>query len=83
MMFIMRELFQGIRHIKSKLSQLHISYKVEIHFLGAISGSDEKDSTTVIDGVETFRLPQQVSVKDLHIGIPVVQRYSVFYGKLI
>ncbi|XP_034965190.2 glutamyl-tRNA(Gln) amidotransferase subunit A, mitochondrial [Zootoca vivipara] len=38
--------------------------------LGALSGHDPKDSTTVQDPVHPFQLPNLTDVKDLCIGIP-------------
>lgn len=38
----------------------------------AVAGHDTRDSTTVTDFMETFTLPDDICVKDLHIGIPKV-----------
>ncbi|XP_072035694.1 glutamyl-tRNA(Gln) amidotransferase subunit A, mitochondrial-like [Amphiura filiformis] len=38
--------------------------------LGAIGGHDPLDSTTVTDSFDPFTLPDEISVKDLTIGIP-------------
>lgn len=38
----------------------------------AVAGHDTRDSTTVTDSIETFTLPDDISVKHLHIGIPKV-----------
>lgn len=36
----------------------------------AVAGHDTRDSTTVTDSMDTFTLPDDISVKHLHIGIP-------------
>lgn len=42
----------------------------------AVAGHDTRDSTTVTDFMETFTLPDDISVKHLHIGIPKVHILS-------
>lgn len=42
----------------------------------AVAGHDTRDSTTVTDSMETFILPDDISVKHLHIGIPKVHILS-------
>lgn len=42
----------------------------------AVAGHDTRDSTTVTDSMETFTLPDDISVKHLHIGIPKVHILS-------
>ena len=42
-------------------------------FLGVVGGHDPLDSTTVTDSFDPFTLPDDISVKDLTIGIPKVK----------
>lgn len=44
--------------------------------IDAVAGHDTRDSTTVTDSMETFTLPDDISVKQLHIGIPKVHILS-------
>lgn len=41
--------------------------------IDAIAGHDVRDSTTVTDPFQNFSLPDDISVKHLHIGIPKVR----------
>jgi hypothetical protein len=41
-----------------------------------MGGHDIKDSTTVTDEFINFTIPDDISVKNLHIGIPK-EKYSV------
>ena len=41
--------------------------------IDAIAGHDVMDSTTVTDPLQNFSLPDDISVKHLHVGIPKVR----------
>ena len=60
-------------HVKPiNLILLLMTFKLFFLSVGAIGGHDPLDSTTVTDPFEAFTLPDEISVKDLHIGIPKV-----------
>ena len=57
---------------------LHISVHTpkldhnKCYITDVMGGHDIKDSTTVTDEFNNFTLPDDISVKNLHIGIPKV-----------
>ena len=46
-------------------------------FVDILAGHDVHDSTTVTDEFRPFTLPDDISIKGLHIGIPKVKKYKI------
>ncbi len=56
----------------SSICYIYINLLPQITNSDALAGHDPKDSTTVSDPFVPVELPDEVSVKDIHVGIPQV-----------